>query len=167
MFAFVASLATCQCGGGDAKPAGEAQPERNVPAAAPSRAAPPAPRNLPGPIAVSSPLTVDEATQLIPPHGARTLVPAAETADNRGVRIVECVDAHDLAAAGDAIANALRAAAWQQVSVRPGEKVAIAAAHDDARVSFTIEADEGREGCDGGKGQFLVTVALAKVQSAP
>jgi hypothetical protein len=51
--------------------------------------------------------------------------------------------------------------------VRPGEKVAIAAAHEDIRVSFTIEADDGRAGCDGAQSQFLTTVSIAKVQSAP
>lgn len=164
----VASLGGCHCGG-DSSPKQQAvRPERNVPVAGapPTRVAPP-PRNLPGPISVNTPLTAEEAVAAMPPHGAKNLVPAVATTNDRAVRTVECIDGKDLASATDEVVYSLKSGGWDPVTVRPGDKLAIAAAKDDLRLAYTVEAVAGRTGCDATMGEFVATATLARVAAPP
>jgi hypothetical protein len=167
----------CECGSKKAakKEAPEVEPEAEEVAEAPERDRPrprmpdrrPT-RDLSGRVRRNAPLGVEEATRLMPPLDARTLVPPALSPNGRQVRFTYCVDAENIDAAAKTLVANVQGASWGKVASRAPDgatatqRHGIAAEKGDLRLSITLQAVR-RSACDASVNQFFAVAALNKI----
>jgi hypothetical protein len=167
----------CECGSKKAakKEAPAEEPEAEEVAEAPERERPKPrmpdrrpTRDLSGRVRRNAPLNVEDATKLMPPLDARTLVPPALSPNGRQVRFTYCVDAEDIGAAAKTLVANVERAGWGKVASRAPDgatatqRHGIAAEKGDLRMSITLQAVR-RSGCDASVNQFFAVAALNKI----